>query len=165
MQNKIEALNVVDENATIVTERLVLHALRPEDADEIVDVLRDSGCTNFTGGRPLTLDELRLRYRRLAVGRSAEGEQTWLNWIIRLRDSSCGAVGTVQATLTGIVHGRLRRMKLAGGFGRGWDHPESAWQILAGKFLPSRQDLASEGPGRVSVGSTSLESRVLWFWS
>jgi RimJ/RimL family protein N-acetyltransferase len=93
-------MNVIDEDTTMVTERLVLRSLRPEDADEMVGVLRDQQLHEFTGGRPLTLDEMRLRYRRLAVGRSADGKQTWLNWVVRLRASSA-AVGTVQATVTG----------------------------------------------------------------
>lgn len=90
----------VGENTTITTERLVLRSLRPEDADEMVEVLQDERLHEFIGGRPLSLDELRRRYRRLAVGRSADGQQTWLNWIVRLR-SSDAAVGTVQATVTG----------------------------------------------------------------
>jgi RimJ/RimL family protein N-acetyltransferase len=88
------------EDATIVTERLALYSLRPDDADEMVDVLQDEHLHDFTGGHPLTLDELRLRYRRLAVGHSADGEQTWFNWIVRLRASNT-AVGTVQATVIG----------------------------------------------------------------
>jgi RimJ/RimL family protein N-acetyltransferase len=92
---------VLDEDATIVTARLVLRSLRPEDADEMVEVLRDQQLHDFTGGRPLTLDELRLRYRQLAVGHSSDGKQTWLNWIVRLRASNA-AVGTVQATVTGV---------------------------------------------------------------
>jgi RimJ/RimL family protein N-acetyltransferase len=89
----------VDETATIVTERLVLHSLRPDDADEMVDVLRDEHLHEFTGGHPLTLDELRLRYGRLAVGHSS-CEHTWFNWIVRLRAGNV-AVGTVQATVNG----------------------------------------------------------------
>lgn len=93
-------MSQLDERATIVTERLDLHSLRPDDADEMVDVLRDEHLHEFTGGCPLTLDELRLRYGRLGAGRSADGDQTWFNWIVRLRASKA-AVGTVQATVTG----------------------------------------------------------------
>ena len=58
--------------ATIVTERLLLVPLRPEDADEMVDVLAD----------PPRLEEV------------------WRNWIVRRRADS-RPVGTVQATLIG----------------------------------------------------------------
>lgn len=93
-------MSALDRTATILTERLVLHSLRPEEADEMVDVLGDARLHEFTGGQPLTRDELRLRYRGLAVGHSADGQQTWLNWIVRLRVTNA-AVGTVQATVTG----------------------------------------------------------------
>lgn len=66
----------------------------------MVDVIREESLYEHTGGRPLSLEELSSRYQRLAVGRSADGEQAWLNWIIRLRDGDV-AVGTVQATITG----------------------------------------------------------------
>ena len=38
--------------ATIVTERLLLIPLRPEDADEMVDVLADPRLHQFIGGHP-----------------------------------------------------------------------------------------------------------------
>jgi RimJ/RimL family protein N-acetyltransferase len=72
--------------------------LRVEDADEMAAVLGDERLHEFTGGRPLTVAELRDRYARLAVGASKPGE-VWLNWIVRRRSDS-QAIGTVQATLT-----------------------------------------------------------------
>ena len=61
-------------------------------------LLDDSGLHKFTGGEPETLEQLRSRYSRLVVGESGDGEQGWLNWIVRDRDSAC-AVGTIQATV------------------------------------------------------------------
>lgn len=84
---------------TLRTERLDLDPLRPEDADEMVDVLGSAGLYAFTGGEPLALDDLRARYERLAVGRSSDGSEEWHNWILRRR-SDGRAIGTVQATLT-----------------------------------------------------------------
>lgn len=61
-------------------------------------LLDDQGLHEFIGGRPRTLEELREAYTRQVVGRSADGAQGWLNWIVR--DAEAGsAVGTVQATL------------------------------------------------------------------
>ncbi len=88
--------------ATIVTGRLRLDPLIPDDADEMVSVLNDQRLHEFTGGRPLPLDQLRARYQRLAVGRSADGSQLWFNWIMRLGAGE--AVGFIQATVTD--HGR-----------------------------------------------------------
>jgi RimJ/RimL family protein N-acetyltransferase len=64
----------------------------------MVEVLGDERMYEFTGGRPLTLDELRSRYQRLAEGRSADGTELWLNWIVRTRDGG-EPVGAMQATV------------------------------------------------------------------
>jgi RimJ/RimL family protein N-acetyltransferase len=80
------------------TRRLDLVQLGPDDADEMVEVLADERLYAFIGGKPPSLDELRDRYRRLAVGRPADGREEWHNWIVRRR-SDGRAVGTVQATI------------------------------------------------------------------
>ena len=71
-----------------------------EHADEAVAAFADPVLHSFTGGAPETADGLRLRYARQAVGHSADGTQTWLNWIVRRRDTA-EVVGTVQATVSG----------------------------------------------------------------
>jgi RimJ/RimL family protein N-acetyltransferase len=81
------------------TERLDLDPLRPEDAGEMVKVLGDASLYAFTDGEPLSLDDLRARYERLAAGHSEDGSEEWHNWILRRR-SDGRAMGTVQATLT-----------------------------------------------------------------
>ena len=82
----------------IVTPRLRLHPLTVGDADEMVAVYADARMFEFTGGEPPTLDGLRRRYEVLAVGRSPDGTESWLNWIVRIHDGSL-AVGVVQATV------------------------------------------------------------------
>ncbi|PRY46388.1 GNAT family N-acetyltransferase [Umezawaea tangerina] len=78
----------------IRTERLVLEPLRVRHADEMAPLLDDERLHEFIGGRPLTPDQLRARYARLAAG----GHNGWFNWVVRC----CGvAVGTVQATVEG----------------------------------------------------------------
>jgi 3-carboxy-cis,cis-muconate cycloisomerase len=84
---------------TIGTERLVLAPLRPEDADELAEVLADPRLHEFIGGRPATPEELRARYAAMVAGPGRPGEQ-WRNWTVRRR-GDLQAVGTVQATLTG----------------------------------------------------------------
>jgi RimJ/RimL family protein N-acetyltransferase len=83
----------------IETARLTLEPLRVEHAAEMVEVLSAPALYEFTGGAPPSLERLRARYARQAVGHSPDGRQGWLNWIARERDSGI-AVGTVQATLT-----------------------------------------------------------------
>jgi RimJ/RimL family protein N-acetyltransferase len=67
----------------------------------MVAVLGDQELYTFIGGEPPTLDDLRIRYGRLAVGRSADGAEEWHNWTVRHRSDGI-AVGTVQATI--VVH-------------------------------------------------------------
>jgi RimJ/RimL family protein N-acetyltransferase len=84
--------------STLVTDRLTLDPLVAADADAMFSVLDDERMHEFTGGHPLTLDELRSRYERLAVGHSADTSELWFNWIVRTTvDSS--PVGVMQATV------------------------------------------------------------------
>ena len=85
----------------IETGRLVLTPLRVDDADEMVGVLASPALYAFTGGEPPTLEGLRRRYAAMVVGRSPDGAQEWLNWIVRLGDGPAigSAIGTVQATV------------------------------------------------------------------
>ncbi|WP_328609865.1 GNAT family N-acetyltransferase [Amycolatopsis sp. NBC_00345] len=77
--------------------RLSLEPLRAGHADEMHPVLADPRLYAFTGGQPPTLDELRARYARQAVGRSEDGSQWWLNWVVRHTGDGLAA-GFVQAT-------------------------------------------------------------------
>jgi RimJ/RimL family protein N-acetyltransferase len=80
------------------TDRLDLEPLRVGHAGEMVGVLADPALYAWTGGAPPTAGQLRERYARQAPGRSPDGRQGWLNWVLRLRDTGAAA-GTVQATL------------------------------------------------------------------
>lgn len=86
--------------------RLDLEPLRVEHAEEMAPLLDDPQLHTFIGGRPATLDEMRDRYARLVVGRSPDGRQQWLNWVLRRRVDG-RAVGTVQATVEDEAAGRF----------------------------------------------------------
>ena len=73
-----------------------LEPLRVADAAEMVQVLGAPELYSFIGGRPPTLGELTEQYRRQVVGRSVDGREEWLNWIVRVDGI---AVGYVQATV------------------------------------------------------------------
>ena len=73
-----------------------LEPLRVADAAEMVRVLAAPELYSYIGGRPPTLGELTEQYRRQVVGRSVDGREEWLNWIVRVDGS---AVGYVQATV------------------------------------------------------------------
>jgi RimJ/RimL family protein N-acetyltransferase len=81
------------------SERLVLEPLRPRHADELAPVLDDHSLHRFIGGEPLGLEDLRARFEDQARGRSPDGRDWWLNWVVRER-STCRPVGTVQATVS-----------------------------------------------------------------
>lgn len=80
------------------SERIALEPLRVEHADEMAPLLDDPTLHTFIGGEPPTTRELRARYARQVVGRSPDGLERWLNWIVRRHDTG-QAVGFVQATL------------------------------------------------------------------
>ena len=73
-----------------------LDPLQVTDAAEMVGVLSAPELYAFIGGRPPTLGELTEQYRRQVVGRSVDGHEEWLNWIVRVDGI---AVGYVQATV------------------------------------------------------------------
>jgi RimJ/RimL family protein N-acetyltransferase len=64
----------------------------------MVVVLGHERMYEFTGGRPLTLAELRSRYQRLTVGHSADSSELWFNWIART-SVDLQPVGAIQATV------------------------------------------------------------------
>ena len=88
----------VPEAPPLAGRRLDLEPLRVGDAEELAPLLDDVGLHAFTGGAPATVAELRDRYRRQVPGRSPDGSQRWLNWVLRRREDG-QAVGTVQATV------------------------------------------------------------------
>lgn len=115
------------ELSEIRTARLTLLPLGAEHADELVGVLGDPALHTFIGGRPETLDELRVRYARWAAG-SPDPEVRWSNWVIRF-DVAERLVGTVQATVTGTrtgVAGADAPGKVAG------TRAEVAWVVGTG---------------------------------
>ncbi|TFV89945.1 GNAT family N-acetyltransferase [Blastococcus sp. CT_GayMR16] len=81
------------------TARLVLEPLRIDHAAEAAQAFDDDRLHTFTGGKPATEAELRTRYSRQAGGHSPDGGETWLNWVLRRRDTG-ELIGTVQATVT-----------------------------------------------------------------
>ena len=78
--------------------RLRLEPLRTEHAWEAASAFDDVRLHRYTGGVPLSYEQLRDRYCRLATGHCPDGSQGWLNWMLRRLDTG-EFVGTVQATV------------------------------------------------------------------
>ena len=113
-------------NELLTTGRLRLEPLRLDHADEMVDLLADPALYAFTGGEPPTLDELRLRYQWQISGRSPDGTEEWLNWIVRLAADG-RTIGFVQATF---VDGRADVAWLIGVAWQGSGYATEAAQAM-----------------------------------
>lgn len=101
-------------------------------------MLADPVLYAVTGGSPPARDELRERYARQSIGRSADGAQTWHNWILRVRATGAAA-GFVQATVVGPV------AELAWVVGTAYQRQGLATEAA----LALRDALAPEGSGVV----------------
>jgi RimJ/RimL family protein N-acetyltransferase len=83
----------------VATDRLDLEPLRLSHAAEAARAFADERLHTFTGGSPADEAALRERYIVQLRGSSPDRSATWLNWMVRRRDSG-ELVGTVQATVT-----------------------------------------------------------------
>ena len=81
------------------TSRLTLEPQIAAHADEMFLVLSDPAIYEYENAPPESVDWLRARFSRLEARASADGSESWLNWVVRLR--SGGAAGYVQATICG----------------------------------------------------------------
>lgn len=84
---------------TLYSPRLALEPLLPSHADELFEPLQDDRLYTFIPqDPPRSREHLEVRYRKLALRRSPDGTEVWLNWVARLR-SAAQAVGTFEATI------------------------------------------------------------------
>lgn len=83
----------------LATSRLLLEPLAADHAREMVGILAPPELYEHTGDAPPSAQELSRRYTVQSVGHSPAGDAGWLNWIIRVVDTT-NAVGYVQATVT-----------------------------------------------------------------
>jgi RimJ/RimL family protein N-acetyltransferase len=121
---------MIDPDAGWRSARLAIEPLQAGSAAELFAVLDDPSLHEFTGGAPLTLDELAARYGRLATRRSPDGMQLWANWLVR-EVATGQAIGTLQATVPveGPVH---LRAEVAWLVGRPWQGNGYAGEAAAG---------------------------------
>ena len=82
----------------LYADGLTLEPQTAAHADEMFLVLSDPAIYQFENEPPASLPWLRERFSRLESRRSADGEQAWLNWAIRL--SGGELIGYVQATVS-----------------------------------------------------------------
>ena len=81
----------------ITTPTLTLEPQTVAHAEEMFAVLCDPAIYEYENELPPSLDWLRARFAKLEARQSADGQQLWLNWVIRLPTSEL--IGFVQATV------------------------------------------------------------------
>ena len=84
----------------VVTTRLVLQPVSTGHAEALAEALADPAVYAFTGGEPEDASWWRSRLAFLEPGRSPDGRELWLNWVVEL-SATTEIVGYVQATVTG----------------------------------------------------------------
>ena len=81
------------------TDRLILEPLRKRHARHLFLALSDTRIYTFIPqDPPSSLLALENRYEQLESRKSPAGDETWLNWAIRLKQAT-KYIGTVQATI------------------------------------------------------------------
>src|SRR5882762_4963243 len=81
----------------IETGSLTLEPQTAAHAEEMFAVLSDPAIYEYENEPPPSVDWLRVRFTQLESRRSADGQEQWLNWVIRLPTSEL--IGYVQATV------------------------------------------------------------------
>ena len=82
---------------TLETPRLQLEPQTASHAQAMFELLADPAIYRYENAPPVSLEALRERYAKLETRRSGDGEEQWLNWVLRRRGGDL--IGYVQATL------------------------------------------------------------------
>lgn len=81
----------------VATPTLTLEPQTVAHAEEMFAVLSDPAIYEHENEAPPSLEWLRTRFAKLESRQSVDGQQQWLNWVIRLPTSEL--IGFVQATV------------------------------------------------------------------
>lgn len=163
--------------APVQTARLRLEPLSGDHAAEAFPLFDDRRLHVWTGGEPPSPEQLADRFRRQAVGRSPDGSQGWLNWMLR-RTADGNLVGIVQATVTRPQDGGLDA-ELAWVIGVPWQglgYGYEGAQAMAGwlrnhgvTHLAAHIHPAHDASSRIAralgltaTGTVSDEGEILW---
>ena len=81
------------------TNRLVAEPVVKSHASSMHGVLNDSQIYEFLDESPPDLLDLERRYEFLSGGKSPDGSEHWLTWIVFLKEQQHNPIGYVQATI------------------------------------------------------------------
>ena len=112
----------------IQTAGLTLEPQRAAHAEAMFAVLSDLRIYEHENEPPPSLEWLRARFTRLESRRSPDGDEQWLNWVIRLPTAEL--VGYVQATVRANGEAAIAYELSSGYWGRGLAY-EAVQQMLA----------------------------------
>jgi len=82
---------------SLYTDALTLEPQVAAHADEMFQVLSDPAIYEYENAPPASVEWLRNRFSKLEARQSADGQELWLNWVIRLPSGEL--IGYVQATV------------------------------------------------------------------
>ena len=106
---------------TITTSQLVLEPLTVGHAEAMFEVVVDSEIYRYLDyPPPPSVEHLRNVYARLEARRSPDGNQIWLNWVVRPHGHS--PVGYVQATIVSPGSAWIAYVLSSKYWGRGYAH-------------------------------------------
>ncbi len=101
----------------IKTASLTLEPQSAAHAQEMFAVLGDPAIYEFENEPPPSLEWLRTRFTKLESRLSADGQEQWLNWVIRVPTSEL--IGYVQATVRPDGHAAIAYELSSAYWGRG----------------------------------------------
>ena len=119
---------------TLEADRLTLLPQTVAHADEMFVVLSDPAIYRHENAPPQSVEWLRERFARLESRASADGNEQWLNWVVRI--PSGALIGYVQATLYGKAKAAIAYELNSAFWGQGLAHRAVATMIdeLAGPY-------------------------------
>ena len=104
----------------IKTASLTLEPQSATHAQEMFTVLGDPAIYEFENEPPPSVEWLRARFAKLESRLSADGQEQWLNWVIRVPTSEL--IGYVQATVRPDGHAAIAYELSSAYWGRGLAH-------------------------------------------
>ena len=83
----------------IISTRLRIEPVEERHATAMFDLLDDPELHRYLNGGPLSLEHLQKQYALLSSGKSRDGTELWLTWIMLQRSEQANPVGYIQATI------------------------------------------------------------------
>ena len=112
------------------TAELILEPLTVAHAEAMFPVLSEPELYRYLDyGPPPSVEYVRGVYAKLEKRASPDGNETWLNWIVRLR-SSRASIGFVQATLVSQSTSWVAYLLSGAHWGHGYAHAAAGAMLL-----------------------------------